>query len=342
MPVVDTGNFACIDHYSNSNELDECAECIDREEDKCNQQADLMRNMALSSCFLEECGCFPSDATVNVLGKGDIRIDQLQLGDQVQTSSGYSKVYAFGYAYTSDEDGVQSHQYVQIKTNDTEGTTLELSPNHVLFVGGKSAHPKMAKDVAVGDIVQLFAEGVGSKASFAEIISIENTEKSGQYAPLTEDGTIVVNNILASVHSIEGAASEVKLFGITIINMHQFEQMLFAPLRLLCKFSFDDFCSPALHDEEYGTHNWDSVTEHLIDMLTYDTPDLETANFLSLSITLPFKLFVLFGMIAANAIEIVLNMKLKSLVLCFSLFLLTIIRFFGYTIKAKKIVKKVD
>ena len=35
-------------------------------------------------------------------------------------------------------------------------------------------------------------------------------------------------------------------------------------------------------------------------------------------------------------------MKLKSLVLCFSLFLLTIIRFFGYTIKAKKIVKKVD
>ena len=260
------------------------------------------------SCCQLAMGCFPKDATVDVLGKGDTTIDMVEIGDKVRTASGYSKVYSFAYGHTDEE---KKHDYVRLLTDDAAGTSLELSPNHILFVG-KRGEPKMAKDVVIGDSVQISSKSPGSEIRHADILSIEITQKKGQYAPLTEDGTIIVNNVLASVHSIEGAAPEVNLFGITLIDIHQFEQMLFAPLRLLCMFSFDDFCSPTLHDEE-GTHNWDSVTEHLIDMLTYDTPDLESANFLSLSITLPFKIFVLSGMVIAHMAEKVFTTSLPSI-----------------------------
>lgn len=322
-----------------------CRDCVTNSRTRrfCRRRANLIAAFAFYQatleCLDEKCGggCFPADATVNVQGKGEIRIDELEISDYVQTSNGYSKVYAFAYGHTNKEE---EHQYVQIETNDAEGTTLELSPNHVLFVGGKSASPKMAKDVVVGEIVQLFADGPDSKARLAKITSVEAIQKKGQYAPLTEDGTIVVNNVLASVHSIEGAAPEVKLFGLTLIDMHQFQQMLFAPLRLLCMFSFDDFCSAALHDEE-GTHNWDSVTEHLIDMLTYDAPDLKTTNFLSLSITLPFKLFVLFGMITAHAAEKAFTMSISTILFGLATLLYTVISL-GYTAKTRKAAKKVD
>lgn len=124
--------------------------------------------------------------------------------------------------------------------------------------------------------------------------------------------------------------------------MHQFEQMLFAPLRLLCMFSFDDFCSADFHDEE-GTHNWDSVTEHLIDMLTYDAPDLETANFLSPSITLPFKMFVLFGMIIAHLAEKALTMSLSTMLIGVATLGYTFVSLGYFTSKTtKKVAKKVD
>lgn len=273
---------------------------------------------------------------VNIQGKGEATIDQVQLGDYVQTSSGFSKVYAFAYGHN---DGKEKHEYVKIETNDA---TLEMSPNHILFVGGKSAIPKMAKDVVVGEIVQVASADATDKARYSKITSIETIMKEGQYAPLTEDGTIVVNNVVASSHSTEGAAPEVKLFGITLIDMHQFEQMLFAPLRLLCMFSFDDFCSADFHDEE-GTHNWDSVTEHLIDMLTYDAPDLETANFLSPSITLPFKMFVLFGMIIAHLAEKALTMSLSTMLIGVATLGYTFVSLGYFTSKTtKKVAKKVD
>mmetsp|Transcript_29239 Transcript_29239/g.85022 ORF Transcript_29239/g.85022 Transcript_29239/m.85022 type:complete len:579 (-) Transcript_29239:385-2121(-) len=332
----------CLSDDSPAKCIKECNKCIKEEGKQCRKRAFVIAFFAFYQANLEcldkRCGgCFPADATVNVQGKGEIRIDELEISDYVQTSYGYSKVYAFAYGHTNIEE---EHQYVQIETNDAKGTTLELSPNHVLFVGGKSASPKMAKDVVGGEIVQLFADGPGSKARLAEITSVEAIQKKGQYAPLTEDGTIIVNKVLASVHSIEGAAAEVKLFGLTLIDMHQFQQMLFAPLRLLCMFSFDDFCSATLHDEE-GTHNWDSVTEHLIDMLTYDAPDLETTNFLCLSITLPFKFFVLFGMITAHAAEKVFTMSLSTILFGLATFLYTVISI-GYTAKMRKATKKVD
>lgn len=248
-------------------------------------------------------------------------MDTLEIGDKVRTAEGYSKVYAFAFGHTDEEE---RHDYVRLQTNDAAGTTLELSPNHILFVG-KRGEPKMAKDVVIGDTVQVSGKSpADSQILHVDVLSIEIIKKEGQYAPLTEAGTIIVNNVLASVHSIEGAAPEVKIFGITLIDIHQFEQMLFAPLRLLCMFSFDDFCSPAFHDEE-GTHNWDSVTEHLIDMLTFDAPDLESTNFLSLSVTLPFKIFVLGGMVTANVAEKVFTMSLSSILFGLATFLYTAI-----------------
>ena len=76
-------------------------------------------------------------------------------------------------------------------TNNGSGSALELSPNHIVFVGGKHAKPKMAKDVVIGETVQLFGKNSNKQQLFVEIISIDIIKKEGQYMPLTEDGTIL-------------------------------------------------------------------------------------------------------------------------------------------------------
>ena len=287
-------------------------------------------------------GCFPSDVTVSVLDKGYIRIDELTLNDYVQTSTGYSQVYAFAQALPYEKI-----RCAKLETSD--GVTLELSLNHIVLVDGK--HAKMAKDVVVGDAVAVYLGQSGTTPILSNVTAISRTMKTGAFAPLTKDGTIIVDKVLTSVHSIEGPAAEIKLFGITLIDMHRFKQMLFSPLRILCALSFDDFCSTEHYDED-GTHNWDSITEHLVDFLEYDAPDLGTANFLNFSIVFPFKLLLLFGMIVASATEVLLSISfdtfaialalILSIILVYYVYLCVIFWLFGYTIKAKKIIKKVD
>eukprot|EP00190_Bangiopsis_sp_CCMP1999_P005208 CAMPEP_0198735598 /NCGR_PEP_ID=MMETSP1475-20131203/60754_1 /TAXON_ID= ORGANISM="Unidentified sp., Strain CCMP1999" /NCGR_SAMPLE_ID=MMETSP1475 /ASSEMBLY_ACC=CAM_ASM_001111 /LENGTH=431 /DNA_ID=CAMNT_0044499285 /DNA_START=11 /DNA_END=1306 /DNA_ORIENTATION=- len=189
-PDIDSDNdgvLDCLDecprHYSKSkrgycgcgqpetdSDGDGIPDCIDQVED-------------VQDNTLHSGKCFPADTEVDVLGKGKISVEDLQIGDFVRVSkSDYSEVFFFGH-----RDPNAKSQMVQITT--AGGTKVELSPSHLLPVGGKLI---AADSVKVGDVLQL-VDGIFAPVSYISVV-----QRRGLFNPHTMSDSIAVNGVVAS------------------------------------------------------------------------------------------------------------------------------------------------
>lgn len=178
-------------------------------------------------------GCFPGSSLVRIPDGQSKRMDQLQVGDRVAAfhqSNGeivYSEVIAFLDRLTSEK-----HQFVQLITDS--GNTIKLTPTHLVPVQGKSI--EFASRVQVGDRVlvkheftsanevsrseeQLKAEEENLAVRWAMVVEVSLVLEEGAYAPLTYEGTVLVNDVVASCYAV--------------LSNHQLAHYAFLPLRLL-------------------------------------------------------------------------------------------------------------
>jgi hypothetical protein len=154
-------------------------------------------------------------------------MDQLEQGDKVRTHKGsFSTVYAFGHKTKN----IQAN-FIQLKTVSED--VLELSEYHQVFVG-KSLIPTYAKNVKLGDELYIDLEGIFSPVSF-----ISTVTKQGIYNPLTDNGEIVVNGVLASHCNI---SPSIRIFGYQLASPHFLKYYLMTPGRLMCHVSPDHLC----------------------------------------------------------------------------------------------------
>ena len=171
-----------------------------------------------------KCGgdfCFPGDATCQVEGKGTVLMRNVELGDKVLIQGGkYEHVYSFGHR---DRDVMS--RYLKLVTS---GSSLEVSPNHLVFVEGERAVP--ASSVKVGDMLQL-ADG-----KLASVESIEVLTKQGAYAPFTASGTVVVNGVTASSFVSLQGSTNFKIGSIdTGLSYHVIGHAFETPHRFWCR-----------------------------------------------------------------------------------------------------------
>lgn len=144
--------------------------------------------------------------------KGEISIEKLQIGDIVATShKGHtSRVYSLAH-----NDGERRAEYLQIITDS--GDRIEISGNHMMFVNHQ---PKLAQHVKVGDRLD----------ETQTVTEIQVVTRRGLYAPLTENGRIMVSGVQASTY--------VGLLDVdTGIQVFVYHSVL-SLLRLVCKFHF--------------------------------------------------------------------------------------------------------
>lgn len=221
-------------------------------------------------------GCFPGDSVVQIK-KTDglaqiIPVRDIQIGDEVRSGRGFSKVYAFGTKITNDEN----IPMVFIQTES--GIALKATKNHFIPVYRENQGNEvvLVHDVLVGDLLNVMdPEIAGNRNKFfsqmpltsrvIEIKEVDNHE--GAYHPLTEDGFIVVNGIFASVHATDGVVPFIKVFGYEIVGIQGFQQLLYSPLRALCHISSENFCSDINHDLEDGSHAFLNVVEPMLRFL---------------------------------------------------------------------------
>ncbi|CAB9504887.1 hedgehog protein A [Seminavis robusta] len=185
-------------------------------------------------------GCFSESAVVQVLDQGEVAMRDLKLGDKVLTEKNtYQPVYSFGHRKPDTQ-----MEYLQIYAEGMPAP-LEMTGNHMIMVkDGKHTQAIRADRLQVGDrLVQVEAQNE------VAVTEIKTAKKQGLYMPLTPNGKIVVNNVLASNYiSISDEAPAVvehTNWFFTFLSMpeQKLSHWWMAPHRMLCMGVSSSFCS---------------------------------------------------------------------------------------------------
>ncbi|CAB9496603.1 Desert hedgehog protein [Seminavis robusta] len=199
-------------------------------------------------------GCFSGETLVQRSDHPEpIQMKHLKVGDAVLAKSGvYKRVYAWGHI-----DRKLPASFLQLHMADAP-TPLEVTGDHMVYVNGK-AGPIRAEVVNIGD------ELLGSTpGKFHEVTKITSKERSGVFYPLTEDGTIVVNGVLASTYvDIQRDGNEYMRLGRFQLPFTKgfLSHVFYSPLRLWCLGVAAGICEGRDHID--GANFWDSLGSNL-------------------------------------------------------------------------------
>ena len=148
-------------------------------------------------------GCFPADATVTTESGATKAMTEVRLGDRLLTARpdgtlGYEEVYL-----NAHRDAQTAAAYVVLDL--ASGRTLRLTPRHFIPVATDPAASwsqsvtKGADEVQAGDYVWSRTDD-GSMA-LDRVVTAATRVAVGAFNPLTMNGTIVVDGVVASAHS---------------------------------------------------------------------------------------------------------------------------------------------
>ena len=276
-------------------------------------------------------GCFSGDSLIEVQRSTEngitietMLLKYVQLGDKVRSSA--EEVFSTVYAFGTHIDEAKGATFNMLQLETLSGSTLTLTENHLVLVkktSGLFRHQFFesihAQDVEIGDemILTDAAKPSAQHGGDGRIVKVSEVFRNDAYHPLTYDGHIVVNGIVSSVHATDGVAPVIEGFGgRTMIGIHSFQQLLYSPLRVLCQYSFDDFCSAEInHDLEDGSHHYIDVVESLQRFL-FPTTALksdqekgtteETVNVFEWTAHLPFRIMLLLLLVFSLLLENIL------------------------------------
>ena len=178
--------------------------------------------------------CFPSNTTVYIKDvKGNIKKKQmcdLSIGDKVRACDTKSRrvIYSEVIMLAHRDPGVEQVNYLKIVLEDT--SSIVLSSNH-LIMSGEQMKATMARNIKVDHM--LFTINEEGVISSKKVVAVEEIIDSGVFCPITKEGNVVVNNILASCYaSVNDQAFFHGLFKVSAQNVAHLGLL---PMRVLHK-----------------------------------------------------------------------------------------------------------
>nr|XP_045016807.1 sonic hedgehog protein isoform X2 [Jaculus jaculus] len=171
-------------------------------------------------------GCFPGSATVHLEQGGTKLVKDLRPGDRVLAADDQGRLLYSDFLTFLDRDDRAKKVFYVVETREPRERLL-LTAAHLLFPAGApwaAAGPPpgalFASRVRPGQRVYVVAERDGDRRLLpAAVHSVTLREEvAGAYAPLTAQGTILINRVLASCYAV--------------IEEHGLAHRAFAPFRL--------------------------------------------------------------------------------------------------------------
>uniref|UniRef100_A0AC34RLL8 Uncharacterized protein n=1 Tax=Panagrolaimus sp. JU765 TaxID=591449 RepID=A0AC34RLL8_9BILA len=165
--------------------------------------------------------CFTADTLV-MTENGPIRMDELKVGDKIEVavdnSTNLDEVISFVHRLPETVAN-----FVRIMLVD--GTEVKLTPQHFIHKIScsepvlKNIKQVYAVEIAVGDC--LLKQNKDRAFVPIRVGSISTTEEKGVYSPMTESGTIVVNQIMASCHNVVKSETLSHTFFKTVLKVER-------------------------------------------------------------------------------------------------------------------------
>ncbi|XP_034028300.1 desert hedgehog protein [Thalassophryne amazonica] len=173
------------------------------------------------SVAVEKGGCFPGWARVTVAGGQQKTLWSLVPGDRVMAVSAMGQIVFSRVLLFLHRNPDICSTFLSLETED--GHRLTLTPNHLVFL---SLYPRLhssgfqaqfAGRAKIGDYVLIHTEKGLLLPS--RITSVSTVESVGVFAPLTEDGTLFIDEVLTSSYAL--------------VEDHRLAHWAFGPVRLL-------------------------------------------------------------------------------------------------------------
>ena len=162
-----------------------------------------------------------------------VRMEELRVGDLVLTYSPaegahYTQVGLLSHSYHRqflgwlDRSSLALATFLRLRTGSGPGITL--TPSHVIFriTSNKELETVYASEVEVGDtLVQWGEQGMEER----QVVEVQELQEVGTWAPLTMEGTLLVDGVLASCYAS---------------FPHTLSDLLLAPIKALPRLMLDD------------------------------------------------------------------------------------------------------
>ncbi|VVC28993.1 Hedgehog signalling/DD-peptidase zinc-binding domain,Hedgehog protein, Hint domain,Intein N-terminal [Cinara cedri] len=172
-------------------------------------------------------GCFPGESVVTT-GTGEKKLmKNLRVGESVLALSDDGQLRPSKVLLFLDRSETARTEYVTLVT-DT-GKSITATPTHLVLRWEKpersqirNANPVYAKRVRVNDTLLTVVrdnDGRPRRLNTERVVAVRHTQRNGLYAPLTVDGTLVVDDVVASCYAV--------------IDSHWLAHLTFLPTRLV-------------------------------------------------------------------------------------------------------------
>ncbi|RVE58723.1 hypothetical protein OJAV_G00196970 [Oryzias javanicus] len=162
-------------------------------------------------------GCFPGSSTVTLEDGTQRPVRDLQPGDRVLAADYDGNPVYTDFIMFIDRDSSTNRIFYVIETESGQKVTLTAA--HLLFIAHNSTQPRMsavfASQVRPGQKVFVFGRGQLTPVTVKRIYTQRH---EGSFAPVTAQGTVVVDQVLASCYAV--------------IEDHRLAHWALAPVRL--------------------------------------------------------------------------------------------------------------
>ncbi|XP_024878336.1 sonic hedgehog protein A isoform X2 [Temnothorax curvispinosus] len=219
-----------------------------------------------SSSAGKSSGCFPGRSLVRTEDGSTKRLDEVHLGERIAAldSRGdvvYSEVIAF-----LDRSPSERRQFIRLTTKS--GRVLTLTPAHLVPVEGRSS--VFAFSVQPGDRILVSdtdatsaANEVDSRLRWDSVVETKLVLEEGVYAPLTMEGTLLVDDVVASCYAVVNSQSVAHYSFLPLRIWHSitsfFRQRLGDPQHLVERHNNASRTEPTTGGEQEGVHWYASM-----------------------------------------------------------------------------------
>ncbi|XP_070708886.1 sonic hedgehog protein [Pempheris klunzingeri] len=197
-------------------------------------------------------GCFPGSSTVTLQDGTKKAVKDLQPGDRVLAAGDDGSPIYTDFIMFIDQDSATRRLFYVIETD--RGQKITLTAAHLLFVGHNSTEAErmsaiFASQVHPGQKVFVF-DAERSRLEPVTVKRIYTQEHEGSFAPVTVQGTVVVDQVLASCYAV--------------IEDHDLAHWALAPVRLAHWVSSLLFSSqPQASAQNDGVHWYSKILYQL-------------------------------------------------------------------------------
>ncbi|XP_011163557.1 sonic hedgehog protein A [Solenopsis invicta] len=209
-------------------------------------------------------GCFPARSLVRT-EDGTKRLDEVRLGDRIAALDSHGDVVYSDVIAFLDRSPSERRQFIRLTTES--GRVLTLTPAHLVPVEGRSS--VFAASVQPGDRILVSdvdaasaANEVDSRLRWDSVVEAKLVLEEGVYAPLTMEGTLLVDDVVASCYAIVNSQSVAHYSFLPLRIWHSitafFLQRLDEPQHF-AKYSNASRAEPTTEGEQLGIHWYASM-----------------------------------------------------------------------------------